>query len=312
MAVQGGLLAGALAQMSNVQYSMFNKILGTVSFLVSKLVAYTILGFLLGWVGSRVQLSLTGQGVLQMLVAVYMLGVGAALLDVHPFFRHFILQPPRFLTRWIRGQSKSGDLFAPAILGAATVFVPCGTTQAMMALAVGSGNPGWGAAIMGVFVLGTSPVFLGLGLAMARLGQKVMKVTAWAVVAMAIWTLNTAGVMLGSPISIQSALAKAECVISFCSPVGESGQAADQVTVGISRAGYSVSNAVRAGKEIKMTLTNTDGRGCQQAVNIPALGISKVIRPGQREEISFKAPDKPGKLQVTCSMGMFTGELQVI
>lgn len=305
MAVQGGLLASALAGVEK------RRVLGTGSFLVSKLVAYTILGFLLGWLGSKVQLSLVGQGVMQMAVAVYMLGVAGALLDIHPFFRHFILQPPRFLTRWIRGQSKSGEMFAPAILGAATVFIPCGTTQAMMALAVGTGRPVWGALVMATFVLGTSPVFLGLGLAMAKLGQKIMKVAAWAVVAMAIWTLNTAGMLLGSPVTIQAALAKVECAISFCEGKA-GGMVADRVTVEISRVGYAVSNAVRAGKDIKMTLVNTDGRGCQQAVAIPALGISKVVRPGQSEEISFRAPDKPGELLVSCSMGMFTDKIQVI
>src|SRR3989344_3924431 len=144
MAVQCCLLASSI---SKIQDSRF-KILGTVSFLVTKLITYTVLGVLLGWMGSKVQLNLTGQAVLQM---------AGALLDAHPFFRHFVIQPPRFLTRWIRGQSKSGELFAPAILGAATVFIPCGTTQAMMALAVGTGNPVWGAAVMAAFVIGTRP-----------------------------------------------------------------------------------------------------------------------------------------------------------
>ena len=307
MAVQGGLLA---ASISKIQDSRF-KILGTVSFLVTKLITYTVLGVLLGWMGSKVQLNLTGQAVLQIAVAVYMLGVAGALLDAHPFFRHFVIQPPRFLTRWIRGQSKSGELFAPAILGAATVFIPCGTTQAMMALAVGTGNPVWGAAVMAAFVIGTSPVFFGLGLVVSKLGQRFMKGAAWAVVGMAIWSLNTAGLMLGSPISIQSALAKAECVMSF-GDSGPAGIASDQVTVEINQTGYSVSNTIRAGKDIRMTLINTNGRGCQQAVNIPALGISRVVRPGQSEEVSFKAPDRPTELLVSCSMGMFTDRLQVI
>ena len=306
MAVQGGLLAAAVTKIQDPRY----KAAGTGMFLVSKLVAYTILGFLLGWLGSKVQLSLVGQGIVQMAVAVYMLGVAGALLDVHPVFRYFIIQPPRWLTRRMREESKSGSLFAPAILGAATVLIPCGTTQAMMALAIGTGRPVWGALVLATFVLGTSPVFLGLGLVMAKFGQRIMKAAAWAVVAMAVWTANSAGLMLGSPVSIQSALAKAECVISICPSVA--GQAAEAVTVEINRAGYKVSNPVAAGGDIKLTFVNTDGRGCQQAVNIPALGISKVIRPGQSEEISFKAPDKPGGLLVSCSMGMYTGEIQVI
>lgn len=312
MAVQGGLLAAAI---TNNQDARFNKVLGSAAFLLAKLVAYTILGFALGWAGGKLQFSLVTQGVLQAAAAVYMLGVGLALLEVHPFFRYFILQPPRFLTRWMRGQAKSGAWFAPTVLGAATVLIPCGTTQAMMALTVASGKPVWGAAVMAAFVAGTSPVFLGLGVLMAKLGdafkQGFLKYAGWAVVGMAVWSLNTAGVLLGSPISIQSALAKSECLISFCS--GQvAGMASNRVTLEISRGGYAVSNAVRAGQDVEMTVVNTDGRGCQQAMTIPALGISKVVRPGQSQEISFKAPQKPGKLLISCSMGMYTGDLIVI
>ncbi|MBI2587540.1 sulfite exporter TauE/SafE family protein, partial [Candidatus Amesbacteria bacterium] len=64
MAVQGGLLAAALASNQELGITNKGKIFGTISFLVSKLVAYTILGFLLGWLGSKVDLSLTGHAMM--------------------------------------------------------------------------------------------------------------------------------------------------------------------------------------------------------------------------------------------------------
>ena len=315
MAVQGGLLATAVAANPNPQATNPNKILGTISFLISKLVAYTILGLILGWLGSKLQFSPQFFGWLQAIVAVYMLGVGLSMLGVHPIFRYFVIQPPRFLTRMVRNQAKAGTIFAPAALGAMTVFIPCGTTQAMMALAVASGNPVWGAAILGTFVLGTSPLFMGLGMAMSKLGdmfrERFLRYAAWVVVGMAVWGGNSAAVVLGSPVTIQGVLARAECAISYCE--GQvAGMVSDRVTVEINKSGYSVSNSVRAGDEVKMTLVNTDGRGCQQAVTIPSLGISKIVRPGQSQEISFKAPQKPGELLIACAMGMYTGSIKII
>ena len=142
------------------------------AFLVAKLVAYTMLGFLLGWLGTVMQLSLTTKVFLQFAVVVFMLGTALNILEVHPIFRYFVIQPPKFLTRLVRRQSKSTDLFAPIFLGAFTVFIPCGTTQAMMALAVASANPLLGATILFVFILGTSPLFFILGYSASKLGER--------------------------------------------------------------------------------------------------------------------------------------------
>ena len=164
LAVQGGLLAATLAQREEQKLKEKTVSSGNaipiLSFLLSKLLAYTILGMLLGWLGSLFTLSLSAMGIITIVVGVFMIGTALNMLNVHPIFRYFVIQPPRFLTRFVRKQSKSSDLFAPAIVGSLTVFIPCGTTQAMMALAIASANPWLGTLIMFSFVLGTSPVFL--------------------------------------------------------------------------------------------------------------------------------------------------------
>src|SRR6266849_3744065 len=174
MAVQGGLLAATLAQSEEERLKEKAKggnALPILAFLGAKLTAYTLLGFLLGWFGSFFQLSLSVQTILDFAIVIFMIGTALNILNVHPIFRYFVIQPPRFLTRLVRKQSKSKDMFAPALLGAFTVFISCGTTQAMMAFAIASGKPLTGAAILFAFILGTSPLFFVLGYFATKLGD---------------------------------------------------------------------------------------------------------------------------------------------
>ena len=152
LAVQGGLLASVIAakEEEEIEKGVNNRntIFPTLVFLSTKLVAYTILGFILGAFGGALNISPNVQIIMQFIAGLYMIAVALNLLNVHPIFRYVVIQSPRFLTRIVRNQSKSKDLFAPAFLGAVTIFIPCGTTLAMEALAISSANAFFGAAIM--------------------------------------------------------------------------------------------------------------------------------------------------------------------
>ena len=62
-----------------------------------------------------------------------MIGNALRMFNVHPIFRYFSVEPPKFITRYIRRTAKGTDTATPLFLGALTVFIPCGVTQAMMA-----------------------------------------------------------------------------------------------------------------------------------------------------------------------------------
>jgi sulfite exporter TauE/SafE len=329
MAVQGGLLTAMLAQQKDERIKEQLKqgnALPIVSFIFAKLIAYTILGFLLGWLGSFLKLSLQVQIILQLLVVVFMVGTALNLLNVHPIFRYFIIQPPRFLTRFIRKQSKrtykgsvSQRVFAPALLGAFTIFIPCGTTQAMMALAVASGKPLLGAMILFIFVLGTSPTFFVLGYLTMKLGDvlkdRFMKTAAIAILLLALFNLDNAITLTGSPYTLKSVFRNVYCIVSYCNdslamsndiPVKDS-------TITINASGYAPNYlAVKAGSEVKLHLVNKDGGGCTQAFTIPSLNLQKVVRPNTSDILTFTAPEKPGKISFMCSMGMYEGTINVI
>lgn len=298
LAVQGGLLiAGGIKKE------------GTVVFLIFKLIAYTILGFLLGSIGSAFQLSITARAIMQFIVVIFMVGSALNLLNVHPIFRYFVIQPPKFLTRLIKDQTKSQSFFTPAILGAFTVFIPCGTTQAMMALAIGSGSPLAGAAILFAFILGTSPAFLVLSLVATT--KVFAKVAAVGIILLAIYNLDGALALTGSNFTFGNIAKEIYCTVSICNK--------NQVTVVtnnpviyIDSYGYSPnSQVIKAGANINLKVVNRNGQGCIQAFTIPSLGVQKVVRPGSEELISFVAPTQAGEINFMCSMGMYRGKLIV-
>jgi uncharacterized protein len=320
MAVQGGLLATTIAQRArngDVPLTPIAQATPILAFLTTKLIAYSILGVLLGWFGSLFQLSLGVQLILQFLIGVFMIGTALNMLDVHPIFRYFAIQPPKFLTRIVRNQSKSGDIFAPAFLGALTIFVPCGTTQAMMALAIATGNPIQGAAIMFAFVLGTSPLFFVLGYAATRLSGVIhdvfMKVAAVAIIVLALFSINAAFTVAGSDFTFDNLISRFKPSSNTRINGTNTIQAVTEESITIDNFGYSPKEiTVKAGSTVTLRLNNVSNGGCQQSFVIPKIGMRKIVPPGQNETITFSAPNQPGDIAFMCSMGMYKGTIHVI
>jgi uncharacterized protein len=325
MAVQGGLLTATLAQRQQDRLKNNLKTTGNtlpiISFLIAKLISYTLLGALLGFFGSFFQLSIIVRIALQLLVAIFMIGSALNLLQVHPIFRYFAIQPPRFLYKILRNQSKSKDLFAPVLLGAFTIFLPCGTTQAMMALAVASANPMYGAAILFSFVLGTSPIFFILGILATKLSEKLsslfMKGAAAIIILLALLNIDTAIALTGSNTTIRTFLSDFYCAaFSTCNKTGlpsSNDAAVQEATITIDGRGYTPNTVtVKAGTSVKLHLKNVGGGGCAAAFTIPKFNIQKIVRQGNDEEVSFLAPNETGDIPFMCSMNMYRGVIKVI
>lgn len=330
MAVQFGLLATTIAQRKEEELKegvqTTGNVLPLLSFLGAKLIAYTLLGVLLGWFGSLFQLSLTAQIVMQVVVVVFMIGTAFNLLNVHPLFRYFVIQPPKFLFRLVRNQAKSQTLLAPVVLGAFTVFIPCGTTQAMMALAIASGSPILGASTMFAFTLGTAPVFFILGYLATRASdifkERFMKVAASGILLLALFNLNNVIALSGFDLTIKSVWKGFYCTVSFCDDSSllaraangsVLGAAVNQATITIEQTGYTPNAiSVKTGSPVTLNLVNQGGSGCTQSFTIPKLGIRKVVPLGSSDSIQFTAPREKGQLAFMCSMGMFRGMINVI
>ncbi len=298
-------------------------------FLLAKLAAYTLLGLLLGALGSVISLSSLMRGVLQAAIGVFMVGNALRMLNVHPIFRYFTFEPPSSVTRYIRRKSRNAAAVTPLLLGAMTVLIPCGVTQSMMALAVGTGSPLQGAAILFAFTLGASPVFFGLTYLATRLGAMLEKnfnrVAAVFLILLGVWTFDTGLALMGSPLTlsrIPQAIARAAAPSSGLqtySPVDSAGvspfveqeaalPASDVIEIVAGDFGYTPDRVnAPAGTKVTLNLITEGTYSCSRAFVIPALDIVALL-PAKGAETLEIPPQKAGtRLQFACSMGMFTG-----
>lgn len=336
LAMQGGLLASLITNQKDQEqedvkkkvklkkdfsFSLFDQLdwLPVGMFLVTKLITHTFLGFLLGLLGSAVTLSLGVRLAFQVFTAVFMFATAMNLLNVHPIFRFVALQPPKFLQRRIRNSSKSKALFAPAVLGALTVFIPCGVTQAMEVLAINTGNPVSGALLMFAFVLGTSPLFALLGVATAKLSEgwylKFTKFAAYSLVAMAIYGLNGVLIVINSPITIGTFTEPFVYVFSNKSPTNSTvveTAGVQQMKINVLNNGYQPNYfKVKVGKPVELTLTSDNVYTCALSFVFKEFNIKTFLSSTDTQTITF-TPTKTGKFPFSCSMGMYTGTLEVI
>ena len=297
-AVQGGLLTSAIVGRKEKSILMF---------LVAKLIAYSILGFILGFLGSEIRISTNFQGTLQLFVGIYMLATALRLLDIHPIFRYLVIQPPKAFFKLIRKSSETKSFFTPAILGFLTVLIPCGITQAMMILAIGTGSPLWAAGIMFFFVLGTSPVFFLIGLAAVELLKNKLfsYVAAIFIAVMGILAINSGQLLRGSVHTLQN-------YYSVIFEKNIESKIGNQINIVVTDSGYRADiNTLKVGVPVKLTLITNNVRGCARAFTIPEFNIFKVLPSNGKETIEF-TPTKIGTLTYTCSMGMYTGSFNVV
>jgi len=322
LAVQGGLLASVIAvkKEDDVEKNAKNQntVFPTLAFLLAKLVTYTIFGFFLGAFGSAIGISQQASIIMQFVAGLYMIAVALDLLNIHPIFRYAVIQPPKFLTRKIRDQSRSKVLFAPAFLGVMTIFIPCGTTLAMEALAISSRSALVGAAIMSAFILGTMPLFFGIGWITSLLGEnfrgKFLRIAAVAVLYLGITSMNGALVAGGSPVTFQSIVGDVSVALGGGSPSqnNNSVETTQNVEIIITSSGYSPDYfKVKKGLPVTITLKSENAYNCASAFRIPSLGISRNLQPNETQTFTF-TPQEVGQIPFTCSMGMYRGVIEVI
>ncbi|MFA5932888.1 MAG: sulfite exporter TauE/SafE family protein [Microgenomates group bacterium] len=309
VALQGGLLTSAIASRKKNEGSDKSDFIPTLSFLVAKLIAYAIFGLILGFFGAELSISDSLRITLQIVAGIYMIIIGLNLLNVHPLLRYFVLQPPRFLTRLVKNQSKSADIFAPAILGAMTIFVPCGTTLAMEALAISSGSAVNGSLILVAFVLGTSPIFFGLGFITSKLSDSFrntfFKLAAIIIIIIGLSTAYNSWALAGGPI------------ITWGSEENTAQQTIDpnvkqDYQIKIINGGYEPAYIkVKKGLPVKLTLVSNNVYSCALAFRIPSQNISINLKPTDTQIIEF-TPTEVGAIPFSCSMGMYRGTIDVV
>ncbi len=332
LAVQGGLLASSLAKQVELDMQKLppqskkgaakgktrprsNTALPILLFLFAKITAYTLLGALLGWVGSFLTLSPLTRAVMLVVIGIFMVGNALRMFNVHPIFRFFNLEPPKAITRYIRRTAKNGtEIVTPLFLGALTVFIPCGVTQAMMAVALGTGDPASGAALMFAFTLGTSPVFFAVAYMTMQLGARLekffMHFVAIVVLILGLVTLNSGLTLMGSPLSFASLTRGMFAASESTSNPPEAASSDGALQLTVANNGYFPGTLhAKANQPITLDLVTDNTVSCARDFVIPALDVYELLPKTGRVTVNIPAQEPGAVLRFTCSMGMYTGQI---
>jgi len=318
LAVQGGLLTVAVTGERALPGAQPRTLAHNAApigwFLAAKFVAYTALGGALGALGQLAQPSVQLRVGMQIATALLMIATALHFLGVHPIFRYAILTPPRALTRRISATARGGGAFAPALLGALTVFLPCGVTQAMQLVAINSGDPLTGAAILATFVIGTSPLFFSLGYFATTLSAvahaRFLRFAAIAILAVALVSLDAALRLGGSPITsaaVKSALFAPPTPV----PAEQAGDGTQEAVITAGSGGYSPRLVqLRAGRPARLIFTGDGSAGCSLALIFA--DRQYILSADAPTAIQLPAMRAGERIDYTCTMGMYGGSVEAI
>jgi sulfite exporter TauE/SafE/copper chaperone CopZ len=198
MAVVGGLVLSMSASFAKEN----DKVRPQVLFHIGRIVSFFVLGGVIGALGSIFRLGSVGTFALSTVVALVLLILGINLLDVFPWAKKFQPTMPNFIGKHVQGLKNLNHMVTPALIGAATFFLPCGFTQSMQMYALTTGSFMTGALIMLAFALGTLPVlallsFGSLGIRTPRQSSIFFKATGLVVMFFGIFNLINALVAFG-------------------------------------------------------------------------------------------------------------------
>ncbi|MDR0839230.1 MAG: sulfite exporter TauE/SafE family protein [Oscillospiraceae bacterium] len=274
---------------------------------LGRVISYTLVGAVVGALGSVISFSGALRGVVQLAAGVFMVLMGVNMLGVFPALRKITPRLPRVFTRKI--ESEKGKASSPLVIGLLNGLMPCGPLQAMQLYALSTGSPLRGAVSMLLFSLGTTPLMFGLGalgsLLSRKFTKKVMTAGAALVVVLGLvmfsngWSLSgLPGASLGAP----SGASAADIVI-------ENGVQLIDST--LSSGGYPAIT-VLAGTPVRWNISAPKGsiNGCNYRMIIDAYGISHQFSEG--DNVLEFTPATVGKVTYTCWMGMIRGTITVV
>lgn len=295
-----------LAQSVNSASKGGSTILPNLLYNLGRVVSYTIIGGIVGALGSVLSLGGGFRGAVAIFAGVFMVIMGLNMLNVFPWLRRFNLKMPKFIGRKV-SKKKAGSR-SSFYVGILNGFMPCGPLQSMQLFALSTGSFFIGALSMFLFSLGTVPLMFGLGALSSKLNnkftEKMMSVCAILVVVLGIGMLNNGLALSG--VVVPQVQSGNQSVNSFKM------EGDYQVITTSLEFGTYPQITVKAGIPVKWTITAEEGKvnGCNNEIIIPEYGVSAKLTEG--ENIVEFTPEQPGQYGYSCWMGMIRSSITVV
>lgn len=308
------LVGGIVLSMSK-QWAGAQRLQSQLLFNLGRLFSYATIGFLLGALGNVFQVSLDFSAWLTIVVSVVMVGLALQMLGIK-WANRFQPRLPKILTRHLADQRNFTGMLMPTLLGAGTVFLPCGFTITAQGLALLSGDPVRGALMMTAFALGTAPILLTIGLSSLMFNSRphharfFSQVAGFLIIAFATINLNAAFNVLGWPNA-------SSLLIENLSGAQMAKQAAGGekqiIEMSATAFGYEPEYIkVKVDQPVEWRITDNGASGCTNVVIAKDFFDGQInLVPGQTTTQEF-TPTTVGKFRFSCWMGMATGVIEVV
>jgi len=283
----------------------------SVHYNTGRVLSYTLLGGLVGSIGSVFSLSNSARSVFLIIVGSFMMYMGlqmAGILNLPLWLRNRIFKMSLF-----RSKFKSNSAF---VIGLLNGFMPCGPLQTMQLYALGTMSFTKGAMAMFLFAVGTVPLMLGIGSLRRFISQnhqhKIMRFSGIVIVLFAFMIINRGFLWTGY--SIESELSnkltdqptQEISTEKKYAPIVEGVQIVNMDVNGY----YDLENVVvKKDIPVKININARRLSPCIDTITIPQHDVVLGLSPGENE-LTF-TPDKEGDLVITCWMAMVTTYLEV-
>ena len=307
MAMVGGLVLGLSARHAELhpEATTMQKFRPHLYFNFGRIAGFALLGGLIGTLGAALRPSAGFLGIMTIVVGLVMIFLGLKLVEIFPILKDKNISLPTGVAKFfgLHKENKEYSHTSSMITGALTFFLPCGFTQAMQLFAVSTGSFWQGAAIMGLFALGTAPGLLSVGgLSSIFKGQKAK--IFFATAGIAVILMGWFNIANGSRL-----VSTGKSVTQNPSPITTSTEV-QEVRMEQNSYGYSPNVfTVQKGKKVKWIITSTNAYSCASSILMPKYGISQGLKKG--ENIIEFTPTETGEIPFSCSMGMYTGKFIV-
>lgn len=280
----------------------------SVLYNLGRMISYTVIGGIVGALGSVISFSGSLKGIVQIAAGVFMVIMGLNMLNVFPWLKRFNLRMPKIFARKINDQKKNRN---PLYVGLLNGLMPCGPLQAMQLYALSTGSPLKGAFAMFLFSIGTVPLMLAFGALSSLLSRKftakMMKAGAVLVVVLGVFMFGN-GVSL-SGFSIPTAIGSTNS--SKIGNVAVIKDGVQTVTTDLSSGRYEPIT-VQKGIPVKWTVKAEKGdiNGCNNSIVIPKYDMTYNFKLGDNL-IEF-TPEESGIVGYSCWMGMIRSRITVV
>lgn len=287
----------------------FNRTKPALLYNAGRVVSYTLVGGLVGALGSIISITGSIQGIIVGIAGVFMLLMGINMLGLFPWVSKIIPRLPKGISAKI---INSGSGRGPFVVGFLNGFMPCGPLQSVQIYALGTGSIFAGALSMFLFSVGTVPLMLGFGSVSSLLPQKfhsrILKVSALLVLmlggGMVLRGMSLNGV---SVMGLNSFNVRSENV--RIAEITEDKQYVRTIMHGDEYEPF----IVQAGIPVVWTIfaDEADLNGCNNPLTVPEYGIRFEMKPGENI-IEFTPPAEEATITYTCWMGMITSGIKVV